>query len=170
MTLPPQRQSAFATAPMNELIGVLLRQFKRPLVTFNVDLTPPMVTDIAEQVAQRQLLNDDALQVRNGLVQVLAESERWFTDHDLTFESSLQTKMGDMPGWETTADFIDLANEKSNAELRVAGASALVLALGDDRYIHYLLFLIENPQLDDVSAIMAKRVLAFVGESGAVHR
>ena len=165
MTLPPARQSAFNTAPMNELLSVLLRQFKRPLANFDVDLTPQAVTDISEQIAQRQPLTDAAMTIRDGLIQVVVESEAWFSDHDLTFQKSLQTEMGDMPGWETTAEFLDLANEKSNAELRVAGASALVLALGDRQYADYLLFLLENPQLDDVNAIMAKRILAFASQT-----
>jgi hypothetical protein len=71
--------------------------------------------------------------------------------------------MGDMPGWETTAEFLDIANEKSNAELRISAGSALILVLGDDRYKDYLTFLVENPALDDVSAIMAKRIFDFIG-------
>lgn len=165
MTLPPARGSAYETAPMNELIDVSLRQFKRPLETMGVALMATDVSAIAESIAARQPLSAKAEAVRDGLVRVVAASEAWFSERNLTFESALQTDMNNLPGWETTAEFLELANEKSNAELRVAAGSALVMALGDKRFGGYLVFLMEHPQLDDVSATMARRVLAFMSDT-----
>jgi hypothetical protein len=71
--------------------------------------------------------------------------------------------MEDVPGWHTTAEFLEVANEKSNAELRIAVGGALLLALGDDTFADYLRFLVANPALDEVSAVMARRVLEFAG-------
>ncbi len=161
MTLPPSRESAFASAPMPDLIDILLRQFKRPLANYAIELSSADVDAIAAAVAHRQPLSEKGQQVRDGLIQAVAESERVLAGWNLTFQQALQTEMADMPGWESTAEFLELANEKSNAELRIAGGSALVLALGDDRYREYLRFLVANPHLDDVSAIMAKRILDF---------
>ena len=162
MTLPPSRQSAFETAPMTDLVDILLRQFRRPLANFNIELTAEHIQAIARDVAEKRDLSEKASEVRDGLVRVVQESESLLATWNLTFQQSLQTEMGAMPGWETTEEFLALANEKSNAELRIAGGSALVLLLGDDQFTPYLQFLVDNPTLDDVSAIMAKRVLSFV--------
>ncbi|MEM6281251.1 MAG: hypothetical protein AAF787_03580 [Chloroflexota bacterium] len=162
MTLPPSRQSAFETAPMPDLLDILLRQFKRPLANYSIDLKSEDVDAISAAAAAKEPPSAHAVEVREGLVKAVAESEAVLAGWELTFAQSLRTEMADMPGWETTAEFLDLANEKSNAELRIAAGSALVLALGDERYRHHLTFLIENPALDDVSAIMAKRVVDFV--------
>lgn len=160
--LPPSRQSAFETAPMIDLIDILLRQFRRPLANFNVELTAEQIQTLAAEIANQRPLSDKAIETRDGLISVVQESERVLEGWGLTFQQALQTEMGDMPNWETTEEFLALANEKSNAELRIAGGSALVLLLGDNQFTPYLHFLIDNPALDDVSAIMAKRVLAFV--------
>jgi hypothetical protein len=165
MSVPPSRHSAFETAPMDDLLDILLRQFKRPLANFGVELSAQDVESIAKAVTARRPLDNLAIQVRDGLVQVVKESEAWFASRGLTFQQSLQTEMGDLPGWETTGEFLDLANEKSNAELRVAGASALLMALGSRQYEPYLRFLIDNPSLDDVSAVMARRVIEFAATS-----
>ncbi|MEO0563905.1 MAG: hypothetical protein AAF125_17505, partial [Chloroflexota bacterium] len=159
MSGPQSRQSAFEDAPMDDLLDILLRQFKRPLANFGVELTATNVEAVAGRLAAREPLDALTVEIRDGLVEVVAESQAWFEAHDLTFETSLQTEMGDMPGWETTGEFLELANEKSNAELRVAGASALLVAMGADNHTDTLRFLIANPSLDDVSAIMARRVL-----------
>lgn len=162
MTSPPSRQSAFQNAPMPDLLDILLRQFKRPLANFDIDLTAEDTERIAEQVAARQPLGEKAQSVRAGLVKVVEESETVLQGWELTFQQALQTPMDKMPNWETTADFLEVANEKSNAELRIAAASALLLAMDERRYRDYLTFLVENPSLDDVSAVMAERVLDFV--------
>lgn len=168
MSTLPSRNSAFATAPMQELVDVLLRQFRRPLANFDIELTPTQVEQIAQDVANRAPLSEKASDVRDGLVRAVAESEAVLARWELTFQQALQTEMGDIPGWETTAEFLELANEKSNAELRIAAGSALVLVLGDERYGAYLHFLVKHPHLDDVNAIVARRVLNFVqqGKTG----
>lgn len=163
--LPPSRHarhSAYASAPIRDVLAVLLRQFRRPLQNIGFDLSFDLIGETAAQIAERTPPSEQSVALRDGLVRVVEESEAWFSAHHLTFTRSLQTDMGDMPGWETTAEFLDLANAKSNAELRVAGASALVLALGDVRYADHLLFLVAHPEVDDVNALMAQRILAFV--------
>lgn len=162
MTSPPSRQSAFRDAPMPDLLDILLRQFKRPLANFDIDLTAEETERIAGDIAARRPLDAKGQQIRTGLVKVVEESKQVLNRWELTFQQSLKTQMDAMPGWETTAEFLEVANEKSNAELRIAAASALLLAMGDARYQDYLTFLVENPSLDDVSAVMAERVLDFV--------
>jgi phage tail protein X len=165
MTVPTSRRSAFENAPMRDMIDILLRQFRRPLANHNVTLTMEDVAAIASAAAERQPLSDHGRAVRVGLVRVVEESETVLARWDLTFEQALQTEMPDIPGWETTAEFLDIANEKSNAELRIAAGSALVLALGDKQFVAYLFFLVMRPQLDEVSAVVARRILAFASHT-----
>lgn len=167
MSLPPTGTSAFETAPMDQVIDAMLRQFKRPLATFDIMLPPSLVKQIAQAVAEREPLPFEAHNVRNGLVRAVIESRSVLAQWDLNFEQSLRTTMDTMPGWETTVEFLDIANRKSNAELRIATGSALLLALGEQRFIDVLFFLLENPKLDEISTIMARRVLAFVSETEA---
>ena len=81
---------------------------------------------------------------------------RW----NLSFQQSLDTEMKDIPGWESTAEFLDIANEKANAELRISTGAALLTALGDPRHAPELLFVVEHGA-DEIDALIARRVLLF---------
>jgi hypothetical protein len=148
---------------MPDLLDILLRQVKRPLATYGIDLTAEDITAIVQEIVNRQPPGAKAQQVRDGLARAVRESEAVLARWDFTFQQSLQTAMEDVPGWHTTAEFLEVANEKSNAELRIAVGGALLLALGDDTFADYLRFLVANPALDEVSAVMARRVLEFAG-------
>ncbi len=157
----PDRASMAASAPLEDLYTVLLRQLKRPLLTFAVTLTDADAARIAEGIVQRAPLTGQARAVRDGLIEVVAESEAVLSAWNLTFEQSLATDMNAMPGWESTAEFLDVANDKSNAELRIAAASALVTALGDLRYAPHLLYLAAG-EPDEMDSAVAARTLALV--------
>ena len=157
----PDRASLAANAPLEDLYTLLLRQFRRPLSTFGVTLSDSDAAAVAGEIARREPRSKQALAVRGGLVEVVAESERILAGWNLTFEQSLATSMDVMPGWETTAEFLDVANEKSNAELRIASASALVAALGDLRYAPYLLHLAAGDP-GELDTAVARRTLALV--------
>jgi hypothetical protein len=108
-------------------------------------------------------LSEVARRVRDALVDLVAESERVLAVWNLTYEQSLDSEMNDLPGWETTAEFLELANEKTNAELRISTGSALLAALGDQRYARYLWVLAERSGADaDLDEVIARRVLLFV--------
>lgn len=158
----PRQESAFATAPMTDVLDVLLRQLKRPLAGVGFALSteePAALAAMMLESAPPDAARLNALTV--ALRAIVAESASWFGAQGLTFEQSLQTDMGTLGGWETTADFLELANIKSNHELRTSTAAAVLAVLGDVASVRLLLFLVEHPQLDDVAALMARRVLAF---------
>lgn len=157
----PDRANLAATAPLDDLYTLLLRQLKRPLSTFDVSLTDADAAAIAVEITRRDPPSKQALAVRGGLVEVVAESEQVLAGWNLTFEQSLATGMDAMPGWETTSEFLDVANEKSNAELRIASASALVAALGDLSYASHLLHLAAGDP-GELDTAVARRTLALV--------
>lgn len=166
----PDRISAYDQAPLEELLTILLRQFKRPLESRGVTITDVEAAALADAIVQHEPLGEKAQAVLTALVDLVAESERVLAMWNLTFQQSLHTDMNDIPGWETTAEFLELANEKANAELRISTGSALLAALGDLRYKHHLLYMVEQGEQErqpDLDQVIARRVLLFASEIAA---
>jgi hypothetical protein len=159
--MPSDTGHTFETAPYEELFTVLLRQFKRPLAGHGIDLSDQDAAVIAGHIVRGEQNNHTKAMIQ-GLIDVIAESEHVLEQWGLPFEKSLDVKMENLDTWESTAEFLDLANEKINAELRISAASALILALGDARYMPYLQHLANGDYGDET--IIARRALAFVGK------
>ncbi|MBK9122017.1 MAG: hypothetical protein IPM16_02705 [Chloroflexi bacterium] len=149
---------------IEELILILMRQFKRLLAERGADLNDAQMRDLAQAVADnRGGSTDDTLStIRNALNRVTAESEALLAGWGLTYTESLKTSMEDMPGWDTTADFLSLANEKVNAELRISAGSALRLLLGESEALRNVLTTATHGAGDpeDVDAVIALRAMA----------
>lgn len=159
MTL--NRADRLQNAPLHDLLVILLRQYKRLLDTSGVTLSEADIRSIADHIIQHQPPDTREQTIRDALAQLVSESLDVLGRWNLTFEQALHTEMSAMPGWESTAEFLEVANEKGNAELRIASASVLVTALGDWRYVPHLFTVIaHNP--DDLEALTARRVLLLV--------
>jgi len=158
--IPPDPLAAYQNAPLGDLLAILLRQFRRPLKGHGVDLTDAEAEALAHDLANHVSLSEKAQAIRAALVDLIAESETVLAGWHLTFQQSLDTEMKDIPGWESTAEFLEIANEKANAELRISTGASLLAALGDLRYADDLLFLVEHGE-DDLDAVIARRVLLF---------
>lgn len=161
----PDRASNVEHWEFDRLVTILLRQFKRLLADRGVALTDLEMQQIGVAVAGQQPVPQDAA-ICDALVSVVKESEGVLAGWNLSFARSLSTDMNQMPGWETTADFLSIANEKVNAEVRISAGSALMLALGDLRGVPFLIQVVEHDyeafgQLD-VDAMIARRALLFV--------
>jgi hypothetical protein len=158
MTLIPARAQTFAAAPMQDILYVVLRQLRRPLASKGVE-----ITEAAAQALAAARINGEALtrpELIPALIAVVEESESVLGALGLGYLQSLDTDMNALGGWETTADFIDLAERKSNAELRITLAAGLALAYGDDRrYLPYLQHTAGGDYGDETS--IAFRCLAF---------
>lgn len=157
--LPPDRAQTFAGAPIEDLISVLLRQLKRPLASHGFALTDAQ----AEALAQSCLANQTDERVPAllaALEAVTAESAAVLERFGLRFQDSLDADMNQIGGWESTAEFLEIANEKANAELRITLASALALAFGGDRrWGADLLYLARGDYGDET--VIARRFLSF---------
>lgn len=160
----PNRARNAAQWPFDQLLVILLRQFKRLLAEQGVELTDKQVKTIAQDAANRQPADATTLQVREALIKLVEASQDVLAAWDLSYAEALNTGMDQMPGWETTAEFLALANEKGNAELRISAGSALLAGLGDKRFAHHLLATFENGKDDpeDVDAVISKRALNFL--------
>jgi hypothetical protein len=160
----PNRAAAFETAPLHELLAILLRQLRRPLKTHGLDLTDRDAAELAQALVRREPLPTLAEPIREALAALVAESQSVLSKWGLSFQESLETPMDRIPGWETTAEFLDVANEKANAELRISSGAILLTALGDRQHVRDVLFLAEKSHLPgeaDLEHVLARRVLLF---------
>lgn len=158
--LPPDPITTYRNAPLNELLAIMLWQFRRPLAGKGVELSDEDVDMLVERIVGRKALREKAMLLRLALGELVAASEGVLAGWGLTFEQSLDTEMGDVPGWESTAEFLEIANEKSNAELRISTGSILLVALGDEQQKARLRFLAARE--GDLDGIIAARVLALL--------
>lgn len=158
------RAAMLNNAPLADLLVVLLRQYKRLLAARGIDLTEADIQAIAGRMVARAAPDAREQAIRDALVEMVEESLAVLARWNLSFAESLQTTMTDMPGWESTSDFLELANEKANAELRIASASVLVAALGDLRYAGHLRAAVAHDP-DEMEAVVARRVLELVNAS-----
>lgn len=151
------RAQTFAGAPLEDLLSVLLRQIKRPLGTQGFKLTDADAHQLAQACVQGEI-HDRAPDLLSALAGVVQESQAVLAQWKLTFQQSLDADLSTIGGWQTTAEFLDIANEKSNAELRITLASALGLVFGGGKvYVPDLLFLARSDYGDE--SVIARRIL-----------
>jgi hypothetical protein len=158
-----QRAAAYDNAPLEDLLTVLLRQWKRPLGAHNITLTDAEAAALALSIVQHE--DNPAFQpLRMALIALVSQSKAVLAAWGLTFAESLETEMTAIPGWETTADFLTLAEQKANAELRISTGAALLVALGASFYIgdlHAVVAHAEKTGGIDLDSAIARRVLAW---------
>lgn len=148
---------------MTELLSVLLRQLKRPLAGAGYRLSDAEAERLAHARVEGQLRPAETAGLLAALATVVEQSENVLTRRGLAFPQSLDTPMDAVSGWETTAEFLEVANEKSNAELRISLSAALTLALGGDRrFAPYLLHLARGDYGDET--VIARRALTFAAD------
>jgi hypothetical protein len=156
----PDPTAAYQNAPLADLLAILLRQYRRPLASRGIELTDAEAETLAHQIIDRQAPEAQAQAIRAALRALIAESEQVLARWHLSFQQALDTEIKDIPGWESTAEFLEIANEKSNAELRISTGAVLLVALGDYGHAPELLFLVGRGD-DDLDAVIARRVLLF---------
>ncbi|MBK8020226.1 MAG: hypothetical protein IPK19_02085 [Chloroflexi bacterium] len=159
----PDRLAAYRTAPLGELLDLLLRQLRRPLIAHGIDLSDADCDRLGREIAGRTLASEQADPLCAALVTLVAESKAVLAAWGLTYEQSLLTELSAIPGWETTSEFLEVAAEKSNAELRISTAASILAALGDLRDNRLLLFVAtgQGGEGADIEAVIARRVLSF---------
>lgn len=163
--LPTDRSNQLLQVPLQHLLPDLIRQFNKPTLfgKHGIDLSKPEMDAIAEAVANHDPLPEKISALNDALSALIQESVvELQTRFNLTFAESLaKTNMSEMGGWKTTAEFLEIANHKANAELRISAGTSLMVFLGDVRHVDTLFTVIEQDNgLDDVDAMIAKRALA----------
>ena len=157
----PDRANVLRTAPLMDLLVVLLRQYKRLLAERDLELTEANIRELAQRRVDQASLNATETRIRDVLGELIAESVAVLARWDLSYAQSLRTDMNAIPGWESTSDFLEIANEKGNAELRIASAAALAVSLGAYQHAPFLLQTIAH-DADEMEGVIARRVLLLV--------
>jgi hypothetical protein len=159
----PDRSGNVAGWPFDALVVILLRQFRRLLAEHDAALTDAEMQAIGDAAAARALDHPRIPAINEALRAIIDESAAVLARWNLTFAASLAATIDEMPGWESTADFLTIANEKTNAEIRISAGSALLLALGDRYGAGYLIQAVEHDLRAlgelDVDATIARRAL-----------
>ena len=155
-------QQTLLHAPIGELVVLLCKQFHRLLLARGITLTPHDMQTLADSVRPAQSVGTRGL--HDALWAMVGESvQELETRFGLSFAQALARDMGAIGGWETTAEFLELANHKSNAELRIASASSLLAFLGNDAGVaHLLAIVVADAGVEDVEAMIARRALCHV--------
>jgi hypothetical protein len=155
-----------ASAPVDELVRLLLRQFTRLLAEREITLARGDIDAIAGAVAAGQPLPEAAARATPVIGDLVDESMALLEERfGLSFDESLNVAMDHIPGWVTTSDFLAIANDKANAELRISAGSALLVFLGDEDYAPLLFSVLDadaaTPDVRemDVDAQIARRAL-----------
>jgi len=158
----PDRAGNVSQWDVDTLTVILLRQFKRLLMQKGVELKDAEMQHMGEDVAAYRPMNTDAIQARNVMYDLVLQSLDVLDQWGLSYHKSLRTEMNDLK-WESTADFLELANEKVNAEIRISAGASLMILLGDLRHAIYAVQAIEYDLealgVLDVDAMIAKRAL-----------
>ena len=155
-----------STAPLDELISLLFQQFKKPFVEQGIDTSPDALHRLTEAAKAHQTLPETET-IRTLLHTIIRESEASLRDEfGFTFAESLSKTMNEVTGWTSTAEFLDRANTKSTAELRISTASLLLAFLGDVTFVpHLRTVLADDAGAQDVDGVLAMRALHHLGES-----
>lgn len=152
-------QAGLLVAPIGELVLLLCKQFHRLLLERGIQLTVNDMHALAEAARPAVTIGTPELHAALWAIvqESVAELDRRF---GLTFAQSLAHDMGTLGGWETTAEFLERANHKSNAELRIAAGCSLLACLGVAWGVPYLRdVLAADGGVDDVEALIARRAL-----------
>lgn len=164
----PDRASNVEQWEFDKLVTILLRQFKGLLAQRNIELRDSDMRELGVEVANRTVVPSKTQPISEALGDIVMESVQKLGEWQLSFAQALRTEMIDMPNWETTAEFLEIANEKINAEVRISAGTSLMVTLGDKRYAQFLIEAITNDLYThgklDVDAIIAKHALLFASQ------
>lgn len=141
-----------------DVASLLLRQFKSLLAARGQDLSQQQIQEVAADMASRRSISPPLVAAMKDIVteSLTLLQTRW----GLSFSQSLASDMSAIGGWDTTEEFLNIANEKSNAELRIAAGSAVLVMMGETSYARYLYDVIEDDGgIFDIDATIARRAL-----------
>ncbi|RMF79061.1 MAG: hypothetical protein D6737_12765 [Chloroflexi bacterium] len=147
----------FETMPLSDLLSIVLRRFKSLLWQHGFKLNDDDLAALAAQIVAGES-NEMREELKALLITLVKASEAVLARWELTFAQSLKTRIDQIPAWESTSEFLEIANAKTNAEQRIANFSALLVAMGESQYAHYLHTVIAHDPAD-VDGIIARRVV-----------
>ena len=156
------------SAPVSEVLLMLLSHLRSALADAGLALS-----GAANQELAAALANGDPHPSREALIKTLtalvddslkALQAGWGQD----FAAALGAEVSGPSAWETTAEYLALANQKAELETRIVTGSALLVAAGRGEYAMHLQDVIkQDAGALDVDAIVAGRILRHVDAAGS---
>ena len=159
-----------AQVPLQEILHLLFRQLDGALTGRAQSLGAKPSRDLIAALAAGETPGSvNALTV--VLIRIVEDNLKILRDRlSVDFASSLAADITQAADWESTADFLSIANEKAGAEQEILIASALLVACGKSEYASYLIDAIEaDAGALDVDAVIARRMLRHVGAIDSVN-
>lgn len=154
-------------APIHEVLRMLLSHLRADLIDAGLALSGDAIPELAgalasgEPHASRKALKRTLTLLVNDSLDALQAG--WGLD----FAAALGAEAGALGPWETTADYLELANNKAELETRIVTGSALLVTAGRGEYAKFLLEVIKHDAgALDVDAIVANRILRQIGSAG----
>ena len=159
---PTNPASQLQEQPIADILRILLLQFQNLFSEHGLETPNSDIPTLARVIADGQVATPQFDQMRAILKQLISASEKLLQEKwGWSFAESFTTPQ--IPHWETTAELVEFANEKNNAELRISAGSSLLVALGEKDSAIYLLTVIEHDGgVNDADAVIAKRVLQHI--------
>ncbi len=167
--MPKSSASQINNLPYSNVLLILLDSLRPALLARSISLGADDARDLAAALLDGREYEPaamlDATVAKLVEARLLLLRESWGLD----FATALRSDLADIGSWQSTAEFLELANAKAEAETQIALGSALLAALGRHEYANNLLDLIAfDAGEDDVDTQIAKRVLLRVsGVDGA---
>lgn len=139
---PPRHEKRPAEWSTPELMLMLLRQFRNLLAEHGAEYDDNTLRQLVDDAS---FLEAERPQLIGATQAIVAESVAFLQTWNLTYPQSLKTDMNELGHlWKSTTDFLDVANQKNNAELRINGGSALLGLLGISDNAPHLLMTVEH--------------------------
>ncbi len=154
-------------APISEVLLMLLSHLRAALADAGLALSGDANRELAGALASgdphpsREALITHLTALVDGSLNALQAGR------DLDFAAALGAEASALGAWETTAEYLELANKKAELETRIVTGSALLVAAGRDEYARYLWDVIAHDAgAMDVDAMVAGRVLQHIDAAG----
>lgn len=161
--MPDTAAEGLNRAPLGEIIFILLQHFRVCLADAGLSLGADEARELAAMMAagrphaKAEAVTRDIAARVDGCLDAL--QSRW----QLDFAASLRADMAAVGPWRTTAEFLELANAKAEAETDIALGSALLVSAGRLEYAPYLLDALEHDAgAFDIDAVVARRILSHI--------
>ncbi len=166
-----QALEKLAQAPLQEILHLLFRQLDGALTGRGQSLGASPSRDLIAALAAGET-PESVKVLAAALISIVEDNLKTLRDRlSVDFAGSLAADITQVADWQSTADFLSIANEKAGAEQVIMIASALLVACGKSQYASYLIEVIEDDAgALDVDAVIARRILLHVGAIDSVNK
>ncbi|MCY4021416.1 MAG: hypothetical protein OXG39_18560 [Chloroflexi bacterium] len=159
-----------AKAPLQEILHLLFRQLDGALRQRDPSLDTSAWRDLIAALEAGET-PESVTRLAAVLIALVEDKLKTLRDRfSVDFAGSLAADITQMTDWESTAEFLSIAEEKAQAEQEIVIASALLVACGRSEYASYLIEVIEDDAgALDVDAVIARRLLLHAGAIDATN-